>query len=82
MFGKATEEGSRHERRARARPPQPAPPSRAQAHSPRQPASARGAGAEAEERRDAVNDLSEKAQNAMRAGFSDVATAIQRVESS
>ena len=37
---------------------------------------------EKEERRDAVNDLSEKAQNAMRAGFSDVATDIHRIESS
>ena len=38
--------------------------------------------AEKEEREQAVEDLSEKAQNALRAGFSDVATDIHRVESS
>ena len=38
--------------------------------------------AEAEERRDSVDALDERAQNALRAGFSDVARDVHRVESS
>ena len=41
-----------------------------------------GTGTRQRARASAVEDLSEKAQNAMRAGFSDVATDIHRVESS